>query len=110
MVGAVGKDDFGRVNLDRLKRDGVDVTGISIDPAFPTGSAFVRYRADGSRDFVYNITTSAASRFGWTKSVAALIRKAGHLHVMGSALSMPSACDVIDKAVDLIKARGARCR
>ena len=67
MVGAVGDDDFGRVNTDRLKRDGVDVSTISIDPDYPTGSAFVRYRKDGSRDFVYNIATSAAARFGWSQ-------------------------------------------
>ncbi|MGO7998310.1 sugar kinase, partial [Rhizobium ruizarguesonis] len=28
-----------------------------------------------------------------------------HLHVMGSALSVPSARDVIDKAVDIVKER-----
>lgn len=106
MIGAIGDDDFGKVNLDRLVADGVDVSAISVDPHFPTGSAFVRYRTDGSRDFVYNIATSAASRFGWTDRVAALIAKAGHLHIMGSALSMPSACDVVDRAVDVVKARG----
>src|SRR5262245_15598194 len=71
MIGAVGADDFGRLNLDRLERDGVDITAISVDPAYPTGSAFVRYRNDGTRDFVYNIGTSAASRFGWTNNVEA---------------------------------------
>jgi fructokinase len=106
MVGAVGDDDFGRVNIDRLKRDGVDVSAISIDPEFPTGSAFVRYRADGSRDFVFNIAKSAAGRFGWTERVRDLIGRSGHLHVMGSALSMPSAREVIDQAVDVVKARG----
>ncbi|GGD98786.1 tagatose kinase [Rhizobium anhuiense] len=106
MVGAVGDDDFGRVNTDRLKRDGVDVSAISIDPDYPTGSAFVRYRKDGSRDFVYNIATSAAARFGWSQTVGDLIDRSGHLHVMGSALSVPSAREVIDKAVDIVKARG----
>ncbi|MGO7037509.1 sugar kinase [Rhizobium acaciae] len=106
MVGAVGDDDFGRVNTDRLKRDGVDVSTISIDPDYPTGSAFVRYRKDGSRDFVYNIATSAAARFGWSQTVGDLIHRSGHLHVMGSALSVPSARAVIDKAVDIVKARG----
>ncbi|MDR9758701.1 sugar kinase [Rhizobium redzepovicii] len=106
MVGAVGDDDFGRVNTDRLKRDGVDISAISIDPDYPTGSAFVRYRKDGSRDFVYNIATSAAARFGWSRGVADLIDRTGHLHVMGSALSVPSARAVIDKAVDIVKARG----
>ncbi|MBY5368755.1 sugar kinase [Rhizobium leguminosarum] len=106
MVGAVGDDDFGRVNTDRLKRDGVDISTISIDPDYPTGSAFVRYRRDGSRDFVYNIATSAAARFGWSQTVGDLINRSGHVHVMGSALSVRSAREVIDQAVDIVKARG----
>lgn len=106
MVGAVGHDDFGRVNIERLKRDGVDVSAIAIDDDFPTGSAFVRYRPDGARDFVYNIAKSAAARFGWTQRVRDLIGRSGHLHVMGTALSMPSACDVIDQAVQIVKKRG----
>ena len=106
MIGAVGTDDFGRVNLERLKGDGVDISAISVDPDYPTGSAFVRYRKDGSRDFVYNIATSAAARFGWSDGVSNLVHRAGHLHVMGSALSVPSARAVIDKAVGIVKARG----
>ncbi|MBO9124954.1 MULTISPECIES: tagatose kinase [unclassified Rhizobium] len=106
MVGAVGNDDFGRLNTDRLKSDGVEISTISVDSEFPTGSAFVRYRKDGSRDFVYNIATSAAARFGWSDNVKALMDRAGHLHVMGSALSVPSAREVIDRAVDIVKARG----
>lgn len=106
MIGAVGDDDFGRVNLDRLRADGVDVSAVAIDREFPTGSAFVRYRASGARDFVYNIATSAASRFGWDDKVDALVHRAGHLHVMGTALSMPSAREVIARAVEIIKARG----
>jgi len=106
MIGAVGDDDFGRVNLDRLRADGVDVSAVTIDSAFPTGSAFVRYRPGGARDFVYNIATSAAARFGWDDAVEALIRRAGHLHVMGTALSLPSARDVIARAVDIIRQRG----
>jgi tagatose kinase len=106
MVGAVGDDDFGRVNLQRLESDGVDISAISVDPDYPTGSAFVRYRSDGSRDFVYNIARSAAARFGWSGGVPRLVARAGHLHIMGTALSMPSAVEVIDRAVDMVKARG----
>lgn len=106
MIGAVGRDDFGAVNLDRLAADGVDVSAIAIDADMPTGSAFVRYRTDGSRDFVYNIATSAAARFGLTDPVRALIDRAGHLHVMGTALSMPAAVEVIEHAATRIKARG----
>ncbi|MCX7645180.1 MAG: sugar kinase [Rhodobacteraceae bacterium] len=106
MIGAVGADDFGRLNLDRLARDGVDVSAVAIDPDLPTGSAFVRSRADGTRDFVYNIAASAAARFGWTAPVEALVTRAGHLHVMGTALSMPSAAAVIERAVGIVKGRG----
>lgn len=106
MIGTVGDDDFGRVNLDRLRADGVDVSAVAIDRDYPTGSAFVRYRGDGARDFVYNIATSAASRFGWDDAVAAVVGEAGHIHVMGTALTMPSAGEVIARAVDIIKARG----
>lgn len=106
MIGAVGDDDFGRVNTDRLARDGADISGISVDADYPTGSAFVRYRPDGSRDFVYNIAHSAAARFGWTENVAALCARAGHLHVMGSALAVPVAAEVIEAAARAVRARG----
>lgn len=106
MIGAVGSDDFGRLNIDRLAADGANVSAILVDPNYPTGSAFVRYRADGSRDFVYNIATSAAARFGWSAEVEALVGRAGHLHVMGSALSMRSAVEVIERAVTIVRARG----
>lgn len=106
IVGAVGEDDFGHVNLDRLRADGVDVSAVAVADGYPTGSAFVRYRADGGRDFVYNIAHSAAARFGWTDAVETLIRRAGHLHVMGSALSMPPAVTVIEKAAEVIRDRG----
>jgi len=106
MIGAVGDDDFGRLNLERLRADGVDISAIAIDGTLPTGSAFVRYRADGNRDFVYNIATSAAARFGWSEAVEALVQQAGHLHVMGTALSMPSAREVIERALPIIRQRG----
>lgn len=106
MVGAVGEDDFGRLTLDRLERDGVDVCGVATDTDRPTGTAFVRYRPDGSRDFVYNIAHSAAPRFGWTRRVAAIADRAGHLHVMGSALAMSNAWEIIEKSAETIRGRG----
>lgn len=106
MIGAVGDDDFGRMNIDRLTRDGVDVSGITVNADFPTGSAFVRYRADGSRDFVFNIAKSAAAVFDLSTPVADVIGRAGHIHVMGSALTMPGARGMIEDAVQAIKQRG----
>jgi len=106
MVGAVGDDDFGRVNVARLQRDGADVSAIAVVPDLPTGSAFVRYRPDGGRDFVYNMWTSAAGRIAWTDPVAALIGRAGHLHVMGTLLSNAAVWEIIDRAARIIRDRG----
>ena len=106
MVGAVGDDSFGRLNLARLKREGVDVTGVITDPELPTGTAFVRYRPDGSRDFVFNLWTSAAGRLIWTKAIDDVVARAGHLHVMGTLLGNPVIWPMIERAAQVIKARG----
>ncbi|ULB11907.1 sugar kinase [Cereibacter azotoformans] len=106
LIGSVGDDDFGRMTLARLARDGVDVRAVAVLPDHPTGTAFVRYRADGARDFVYNIARSAAACIARTPAVEAVLARAGHLHVMGSALSIPAAAEVIVAAATAVKARG----
>jgi sugar/nucleoside kinase (ribokinase family) len=106
MIGAVGDDDFGRMNTDRLARDGVDVSAIAIHPSLPTGTAFVRYQKDGSRDFVFNMWTSAAGSLSWTPAVEDVIARAGHLHVMGTLLARDHIWQMIERAAPLIKARG----
>ncbi len=106
MVGCVGDDDFGRVNLNRLRRDGVDVSGIRIDPEAVTGSAFVRYRPDGSRAFVYNIKQSASGRIALDAASRAVLARSDHLHVMGTALFSPQIVAIVLEAAEAIKARG----
>jgi tagatose kinase len=106
IIGCVGADDFGRVNLDRLRRDGVDVEGVRIDPEMATGSAFVRYRPDGSRAFVYNIKHSAAGAISLDAAAKAALGRSDHLHVMGTALSSPNIVEVVLHAAEAIKARG----
>ena len=106
IIACVGADDFGRLNLDRLARDGVDTSAIAVHPELPTGSAFVRYRADGSRDFVFNIRHSAAGATGPTEAAGRLIDSADHLHVMGSSMSTPAIVDLVLAAATRIRARG----
>jgi tagatose kinase len=106
IIGCVGNDDFGRVNLDRLRRDGVDVEGVRIDPERATGSAFVRYRSDGSRAFVYNIKHSAAGAISLDAAARAVLTRSDHLHVMGTALCSPNIVEVVLAATAAIKARG----
>ncbi len=106
IISAVGEDDFGRLNIDRLKRDGADVSAIEILPDMPTGSAFVRYREDGARDFVFNIAKSASGMIRMTENARKLIGRAGHVHVMGSAFSIPGIAEILMEAVAAVKSRG----
>jgi tagatose kinase len=106
IIACVGRDDFGTINLERLKRDGVDISAVSFSDRYPTGSAFVRYRPDGGRDFVYNIAESAAGRITLTDEARRLADGAGHLHVMGSALSIAGLKEIVAYAATAVRARG----
>jgi tagatose kinase len=106
IIGCVGNDDFGRVNLDRLRRDGVDVEGVRIDPEAATGSAFVRYRPDGSRAFVYNIKHSASGAIALDGAARAVLDRSAHLHVMGTALFSSRIVEIVLAAAEAIKTRG----
>lgn len=106
IIASVGNDDFGRLNTERLRGDGADVSAISVSDDYPTGSAFVRYRDDGSRDFVFNIARSAAAQLSLTAEARALIARAGHLHVMGTAFAIPGAWEIMEHAIGTIRNRG----
>ncbi|UXN03164.1 MULTISPECIES: sugar kinase [unclassified Bartonella] len=106
IISRVGDDDFGRVNIDRLKADGVDVSAIEIAQGESTGSAFVRYREDGSRAFVYNIRYSACGTLNTTQSAKDMIKDCDHLHVMGSAFSAPELGAMVIEAAKAIKHKG----
>lgn len=106
MVGAVGDDDFGRLCLNRLAGNGVDTSAISVVRGHPTGTAFVRYRPDGNRDFVFNMWTSAAGQIAPSESFDTVVARAGHLHVMGTLIGNPIIWPLIEAASLAIKSRG----
>jgi sugar/nucleoside kinase (ribokinase family) len=106
MIASVGADDFGKLNLERLRSDGVDVSAIAVHSGVATGSAFVRYAADGSRAFVFNIPHSASGFIEIDAAAEALLAGADHFHVMGSSLFSDRVIDVIKAGVAAVKARG----
>ena len=61
IFGGVGKDDFGKNILDRLRKDGVNTDYVFEDDACSTAVAFVTYFADGSRKFIYHIGNTPAA-------------------------------------------------
>jgi len=60
IFGGIGKDDFGKKILDRLKKDGVNVDYVFEDASQSTAVAFVTYFEDGSRKFIYHIGNTPA--------------------------------------------------
>jgi sugar/nucleoside kinase (ribokinase family) len=93
-VGGVGDDAFGQVILNRLKEDGVNTSLINVAKGLPTGTAFVSYNNDGSRDFVFNIAHSAAARFEASDAVISALKsfKLDYMHVSGASLSNADMC------------------
>ena len=106
LISCVGDDDFGWVNVERLRRDGVDTSAIRIHPDQATGTAFVRYRDTGERDFVFNIRHSAAGHTRIDAAGRALLDGCGHLHVMGSSLVSPALVAEAGQAIRHVKGRG----
>lgn len=86
-LGTVGEDAFGDCIARRLSADGVDCAALRRVSHRITGIAFVSYRSDGSRSFMFHLADSAAAEMsveqippGWLDSVR-------FVHIMGSSLS-----------------------
>jgi sugar/nucleoside kinase (ribokinase family) len=84
IVGAVGKDDFGRCIVDRLKKDGVDCSDIQQDDYLSTAVAFNTYFKNGNRQFIFHIGNTAAGMAKQPESEE--VSEAKFFHLMGSAL------------------------
>lgn len=93
-IGVVGNDDFGKVLLERLAWDGVDISGIRISDSF-TGSAFIRYFPDGNRKFIFH--PGAAAGLNPRDIKEEYFEKTKVLHISGSSLFISktsySACE-----------------
>ncbi|RJT41479.1 sugar kinase [Mesorhizobium waimense] len=106
LIGAVGEDDFGELNIERLRALGADVSAIAVHKGHATGTAFVTYRADGSRHFVFNIRNSAAGLVGIDAAAQSMLAATDHVHVMGSSLFSDRATEVALSAIQTVKAKG----
>jgi len=107
IIARVGNDDFGVLNIERLKSDGVDVSRIKVTPRYTTGTAFVTYFPDGGRKFIFHFTHSAAGVLGPEDIDEEYIKGAEYLHIMGCSLSASESMrQAILKAVRIAKANG----
>jgi sugar/nucleoside kinase (ribokinase family) len=86
LAAGVGDDPFGRQLHDRLVMHGVSADLLVVDGSRPTAATFVSYHADGSRDFVFYVQSTAAQ----SVDPSVLTKVAGApdwLHISGSALA-----------------------
>lgn len=108
-VGVVGEDEFGDCLLERLAGDGVDLAWTRRAPGLTTGIAFVAYRSDGSRKYVFNLAQSAAAQLSPADVDPAYFSQAKWLHITGSALSFSeSSRQACYKAVQIVKQSGGQ--
>lgn len=109
IVARVGDDDFGMLNIERLKIDGADTSQIINTPGHTTGTAFVTYFQDGGRKFIFHFTNSAAGQLGPDDIDAAYIDNAEYLHIMGCSLSASESMrQAILKAVSIARGKGVK--
>jgi sugar/nucleoside kinase (ribokinase family) len=102
-IGVAGNDDFGTCVVNKLKKDGVDVSHIRIVDHKTTAVTFVAYFRDGSRRFLYHVTDSAAGLLAPEDIQPEIFTDIKWLHVTGFALSgSRSAEKAIHRALDLI--------
>ncbi len=87
IISGVGKDGFGECLLNRLKKDGVDVSKVLIDPNGSTACAFVSYDHDGDRKFLFHWDETPATKAVAPDMEDPSLKEAKFFHVMGCALT-----------------------
>jgi 2-dehydro-3-deoxygluconokinase len=106
-LGRVGDDAFGRMGRDVLRAEGVDVSGLRVDPSGSTG-LLIRTRRTSQRTVVeYLRAGSAGSRLAPEDIEATVVRSADLLHVTGITPALSgSAAKAVDTAIAIAKEAG----
>jgi 2-dehydro-3-deoxygluconokinase len=104
----LGQDGFGEQFLALWKHEGLDVSGVGIDPDVHTAVYFITHGPAG-HVFSYLRAGSAASRMRPEHLPLGLIRSAKFLHTSGISQAISaSACDAVFAAIEAASAAGAR--
>jgi 2-dehydro-3-deoxygluconokinase len=104
----LGDDEFGRMLLKLWKAEGVDASGVGIDPQAHTGVYFVSHGVQG-HVFSYLRAGSAASRMRPADLPLDAIRAARFVHASGISMGISaSASDTVLAAFEAARAGGAR--
>lgn len=106
-VGRVGRDSYGAFLRETLEKNGVDVTGLSVDPTQHTTLAIVALDARGERTFSFYRDPSADVNLRFEDVPARLLEETKLLHFGSVSLtSEPSRCATL-RAARAAKEKGA---
>lgn len=104
----LGDDEFGRQFLQLWRAEGLDISGVGIDPQGHTAVYFIAHGPDG-HVFSYLRKGSAASRIRPADLPLGLIREAKFFHTSGISQAISdSACDTVFAAVEAARGAGVR--
>jgi len=105
IIAKVGKDDFGKLNLQRLEADGVDISQVIQTGNNSTGVAFNTYHPDGGRKFIFHFTHAACGELCAADVDQQAVRNSKYLHIMGCSITgSPTMGEAIMEAVRTAKA------
>ncbi|KAB2952108.1 sugar kinase [Heliorestis acidaminivorans] len=107
IISAVGKDDFGKLNLTRLEQNGVDISRIKVLDDETTGVAFVTYYENGDRDFIFHIAKAACGAVDENDITEELFLECNYFHIMGSAIFNEPIYKAIIKGMELAAHNGS---
>ncbi|MDR2878519.1 MAG: sugar kinase [Fusobacteriales bacterium] len=108
IISVIGNDDFGRINTDRLKKDGVDVSQVHISNEKTTAAAFVVYQENGSRDFIFTIKDSALQELNYSKIDESCLDGCEYFHIMGCSVFNENMIDLFNNLLPELKGRGIK--
>lgn len=104
----LGDDEFGRKFLELWRKEGIDASGVGVDPEAHTAVYFITHGPAGHA-FSYLRKGSAASRMRPEHLPLGMIREAKFFHASGISQAISeSACDTVFAAVETAKAAGVR--
>ena len=105
----VGVDGFADAALRHMSQNGVDLRGVSYSKITNTGSVFVRYLHNGSRDYIFHYANSAMGELTPNDIDESLLDDCKFLFISGaSAFSTDSICKSVFHCVELAKKKDAK--
>ena len=104
IIAKIGTDDFGLLNKERLRQNGVDISYIIETKDNVTGVAFVTYFSNGDRKFIYHFTHAACGELKPDDVKEEIVKNTKYIHIMGCSITgSPSMGKAIIQAVRLAK-------